>query len=290
MKNLGSKNNILTALLISLALGLAACQPNSKSGLVPDQTGAALDLNQLPETVELPEATDETSSSEQGPQKDNAINAEDQKPTYTTESNPVKPLETSPQVSEVTPRIEKPTVESKPENRQQQNIQPVQKPDTIKPRLNIKSEPSEFIKIAHEVMVKEGKKIGTPCNFYLRRVLVRAGYADDGFVANDFDIYAKKNFSSYKSQDFKIDKNGTDRPELKKYIWSFPERTPFIAQWTRPGNYGHVAIIERIGDELVIYQASINQYTARRDLTTIEKLLSSQKRAFLTLYSDFKKK
>jgi len=278
-------------LLLSTTLAFSGCQPpNSKVGLAPDQSGPALDITQLPDTLELPEVNPETEITQ--PVLNNDSAPEVSEPTVTEKPEvvtPVKPQPSTPtQPSQPVQPIQppKPTQPTRPA----QPVQPATKPEPIKPPVVIKSEPSEFIKIAHEVMVKEGKKIGTPCNFYVRRVLMRAGYKDEGFLANDFDVYAKKNFISYKAIDFKIDKNGTDKAELKKYIWSYPERTPFIAQWTRPGNYGHVAIIERAGDDLVIYQASINQYTARRDLTTVDRLLSSQKRAFLTLYSEFKKK
>lgn len=148
--------------------------------------------------------------------------------------------------------------------------------------------PSKFIETTFNVMVKEGKSIGTACNRYLQRVLVRAGFKVGDFVANDFDIYAKTHFKSYKSEDFKIDSTRSDSAELKKYLWSYPERTPFILQWTRPGKYGHVAIIERTGSQLVIYQASKDNYTAKRDKTTTESLLKSKNRAHLTVYSEFK--
>ena len=156
---------------------------------------------------------------------------------------------------------------------------------------------SDFIRIAHTVMVNEGKKIGTPCNFYLHRVLVRAGFKNESFGANDFDVYAKRNFSSYKAQDFKLteDKkaNAQEQLQLQRYIWSYPVRTPFILQWTRPaGRHGHVAIIERYDENtLVIYQASLNRHTANRKETTIKTLLTTAGlRSNLTVYSEFKAK
>ncbi len=166
--------------------------------------------------------------------------------------------------------------------------QSVEKPNPNSKPASEKKEASKFIQTAFDVMKKEGVSLGTPCNFYLMRVLMRAGFKNEGFRANDFDVYAKKNFKFYKAEDFKIDSTKSDADELKKYLWSFDERTPFILQWTRPGNFGHVAILERIGENLIIYQASIGNHTARRDLTTIEKLLSSKHRASLTVYSEFR--
>lgn len=148
---------------------------------------------------------------------------------------------------------------------------------------------SQFIKNAELVMVKEGKKIGTPCNFYLMRVLEVSGFSKKSFRANDFDLYAKKYFSHYKDKDFINDKQGSDKAELKRYLWSYPERTPFIMQWSRTGYYGHVAIVERIEDKLIVYQASIHSHTARRDQTSIDLLLNGFNRRKLTVYSEFTK-
>lgn len=150
-------------------------------------------------------------------------------------------------------------------------------------------EASPFIKDAEWVMVHEGKKIGTPCNLYLLRVLEVAGFPNDDFLANDFDIYAKKYFKSYKAVDFKNDGLGSEIARLKNHLWSYPERMPFIMQWSRSGVRGHIAILERIHDRLIIYQASLNKYTARKDQTTVQSLLSGFNRRTLTVYSEFKK-
>ena len=146
---------------------------------------------------------------------------------------------------------------------------------------------SKFIINAEWVMINEGKKIGTPCNFYLGRVLVVSGYSSDRFLANDFDIYAKKNLKSATLVHFVNDGKGSEQARLKQHLWSFPERTPFIMQWSRTGVVGHVAIVERIGKMLIIYQASLNKYSARKDYTTISRLLSGDMRRTLTVYSGF---
>jgi len=149
-------------------------------------------------------------------------------------------------------------------------------------------EASTFIKNAEWVMVKEGKRIGTACNFYLGRVLEVSGFSGENFRANDFDIYAKRNFAAYTAVDFKNE--DSEKLRLKKYIWNYPERTPFILQWSRTGFYGHVAILERMGDKLIIYQASLGQHTARRDQTSVDILLNGFNRRTLTVYSRFVKK
>lgn len=149
--------------------------------------------------------------------------------------------------------------------------------------------PSDFIKNAERIMITEGKKIGTPCNFYLRRVLEVSGFPSKPFLANDFDNYATKNFSNYTAIDFKNDRSGSERSRLKKVIWSYPQRTPFIFQWSRSGFYGHVAIVERIGDDLIVYQASIGSHSARRDRTSVDILLNGFNRRLLTMYINFTK-
>ena len=150
------------------------------------------------------------------------------------------------------------------------------------------SEASKFIKVAFWVVQNEARKIGTPCNFYVSRVLELAGYSDDGFLANDFDIYAKNHFSSYKNEVFNTTNIESERARLKRHIWSYPARTPFIIQWERAKpKPGHIAIVERIGDQLVVYQASLNRHIARREQTSIDRLLSHARSARMTVYSEF---
>ena len=150
------------------------------------------------------------------------------------------------------------------------------------------SEASKFIKVAFWVVQNEARKIGTPCNFYVSRVLELSGYSDDGFLANDFDIYAKNHFSSYKNEVFNTTNIESERARLKRHIWSYPARTPFIIQWERAKpKPGHIAIVERIGDQLVVYQASLNRHIARREQTSIDRLLSHSRSARMTVYSEF---
>ncbi|MES2800905.1 MAG: hypothetical protein V4654_00305 [Bdellovibrionota bacterium] len=150
------------------------------------------------------------------------------------------------------------------------------------------TEASRFIKAAFWVVQNEARKIGTPCNFYVSRVLDLTGYSKDGFLANDFDIYARKHFSSYKNELFNTSNLESERARLKRHIWSYPARTPFIIQWERSAPQpGHIAIVERIGDQLVVYQASLNRHIARREQTSIDRLLNHARKARMTVYSEF---
>jgi len=162
------------------------------------------------------------------------------------------------------------------------------KPDPKSPVAAGVNEASLFIKAAFWVVQNEARKIGTPCNFYVSRVLVLTGFSKDSFLANDFDIYARKHFSSYKNEIFNTSNLESERARLKRHIWSYPQRTPFIIQWERSAPQpGHIAIVERIGDQLVVYQASLNRHIARREQTTIDRLLSHARKARMTVYSEF---
>jgi len=147
--------------------------------------------------------------------------------------------------------------------------------------------PSAFILNAERVMIKEGKKIGTPCNFYLMRVLQVSGYSSETFLANDFDLYAKRHLKSAQVVHFVNDGKEAESSRLKHHLWSYPERTPFIMQWSRLGVRGHVAIVERINDRLIIYQASYKKYFPRKDQITADRLLSGFNRRTLSVYSEF---
>ena len=155
-------------------------------------------------------------------------------------------------------------------------------------KLNNELQPSLFVKNAEWVIIHEGRRIGTPCNRFVSRVLQYSGFSGYDFLANDFDLYAQKYFKSYKAVDFKNDEKGSEIARLKVYLWSYPERTPFIMQWSGSGMHGHIAIVERIQDHLIIFQANLNKYTARKDQTTVQSLLNGFNRRALTVYSEFK--
>lgn len=187
----------------------------------------------------------------------------------------------------------KPSVSSPAPAPDAQEKKPLEKPSSQEEKAKSEEprkdqETSKFIKNAAWVMTYEGKKLGTPCNFYLRRVLEVSGFPSKGFVANDFDLYAKNFFNSYKSRDYVNDVKGTDHINLKNDIWSYPERTPFILQWTGVNMPGHLAILERQRDKLIIYHASLHRFTARRETTSVNNLLSGFNGRILTVYSEFK--
>lgn len=140
----------------------------------------------------------------------------------------------------------------------------------------------KFIRTAYDVVVNEGKKLGTACNRYVMRVLQLMGFnSRDGFVANGFDIYAKKNFKNYKAHTF------SNTKELDLHLKSYPERTAFILQWKRAGRHGHIAILERYNNKYFIYQSSLNSYTPKVGATTVNSLLNSSSRKNVIVYSDF---
>ncbi|MBC7742279.1 MAG: hypothetical protein H7061_08780 [Bdellovibrionaceae bacterium] len=145
---------------------------------------------------------------------------------------------------------------------------------------------SSIINNAEKVMVAEGKKLGTACNHYVGRVLEVSGFIKKGFLANDFDGYAKKYISHYRAVDFDRTQSAASAARLQDYIWSFPERTPFILQWSRGKSFGHIALMERVGDQLIIYQASLHKHTARKNLTTVKTLLTGYNRRTLTVYTE----
>lgn len=201
---------------------------------------------------------------------------------------PAPAMPTAPAVKP--PTAETPAKPKPPVVQAQAPAQPITPTALLKKPTSLYDRASTFVKNTIWVMVNEGKKIGTPCNFFLRRVLEVSGFAKASFRANDFDDYADKYFSSAKEQTFKSVKN--ERERLRQYLWSFPSSTPFIMNWHRDGvKYGHVAIVERYDNDLVIYQASIGSHSARQDKATVEGLLDdpSMKRD-LTVYTNFYKK
>lgn len=159
----------------------------------------------------------------------------------------------------------------------------------IEPSTKIKTKPSNVIEAADIVMRYEGQKLKTPCNYYLQRVLEVIGFPAKDFLASEFYLYAKKYFKNYKAEKFVNNTQGSDRGRLKKYLWSFPERTAFILQWSSSllSPHGHVAIVERVDQQLIIYQSSLNKYTARKDQTTVDRLLNGWARRELTVFSGF---
>ncbi len=171
---------------------------------------------------------------------------------------------------------------------------PLDEETTNIPKLNKEPKPSSteafkpgsLLENARRTIELEARAIGTACNKYVMRVLEVSGFSKASFTANTFDLYAKKSLSHYKVIEFDRGAGVSEQDRLHRHLWSYPEKTPFILQWSRTGGYGHIAILERRGDNLVIYQASLRQYIARKDLTTVNTLLNGYNRRALSVYSE----
>lgn len=244
-----------------------------------DQTPVIVELKEehnaqeiAPEEAELADDTNELPPAPAVQEEE-----QDDEPVVVIPKPPKKPITPVPARPKPTPQPVAPTP-----------VEPKKPSTPAAPAASVTKQASKFIQVAFWVVQNEARKIGTPCNFYVSRVLELSGYSDDNFLANDFDLYAKKHFSTYKDERFVTASLEAERARLKRYLWSYPERTPFILQWERPKpKPGHIAIVERIGDQLVVYQASLNRHIARREQTTIDRLLSTSRGANLTVYSEF---
>jgi len=250
------------------------------------------ELNRIPSEMEIPETPDSENIEPETPstqtESTNAVShTASEQGSVTQDPDALQP--TSPQ----TPSTQRPTLRPNPPiprhiNRPNTNSNQTYDPnDVLAPT---PEGPSKFIQIAQWVINNEARKLGTACNFYVSRVLEIAGYSDDSFIANDFDLYAQRNFVSYDSKSFDSNLEDVERPRLRNHIWSYPERTPFIINWERSGGqHGHIAILERIGDQLVIFQANMNKHLPKRQQTTIENIVNYSRRAKITVYAKFRK-
>ena len=246
-------------------------------------------IDQAPLRMENPDDPVPDTMEEEEPIVVDLDQKEDQKASQDDDLNMIPPAPPVAEPVKEQPKKTEPVVQQKPRTPERPaKEQPKAKEEPAAPKTAKVGEASRFIKVAFWVVQNEAKKIGTPCNFYVSRVLELTGYSDDGFLANDFDIYAKKHFSSYKDEKFVSTNLQSERLRLKRHLWSYPSRTPFILQWERQApKPGHIAIVERVGDQLVIYQASLNRHIARREQTTIDRLLSASRAPRMTVYSEF---
>lgn len=169
-----------------------------------------------------------------------------------------------------------------------------QTPPTTKPKLSKPTQPNNpdaikkaslIMYYAQKIMETEGRKLGTACNFYVHRVLQAAGFVHHIYRANDFYLYPPKYFSHYKEEKFTRGASDSEEERLKRHLWSYPEGTGFIMNWKRTGKHGHIALVERVGDKLVIYQASLGTKLPRKDQTTVASLLYGNRKN-LTVYSE----
>jgi hypothetical protein len=96
----------------------------------------------------------------------------------------------------------------------------------------------------------------TACSIYLTDVLNFAGFSVGQFVSNDFDKAMRAHLPSWQMAQFTTDNPGADQARLRLFLNSAPDGTAFLAQWTRNGESGHVALIEKAAnDQYLIYQA-----------------------------------
>lgn len=139
------------------------------------------------------------------------------------------------------------------------------------------------------VVKKESKKrgIGDACNFFLQRVLELSGFSDAGYVANTFDQYAKKHFTGVKTAQFRVEPLRKDAKSLEQFLNSYPEGTPFILQWQRAEGHGHLAVVTRKDNKLIIYEASLGRFKADKKLTTARFILSASDRYKMIVYVNF---
>ena len=142
---------------------------------------------------------------------------------------------------------------------------------------------------AEYVVKKERNKagIGDACNFFLQRILELSGFSDDGYIANTFDQYAKKHFTGAKTAQFKVEPLRKDAINLEKFLFSYPEGTPFILNWQKAVGHGHLAIVTRKDNKLIIYEASLGRFKAEKKLTTVRYILSASERYKMTVYVNF---
>lgn len=150
--------------------------------------------------------------------------------------------------------------------------------------------PQSLVEWAKWVIQNESKKVGPACNLFVQRVLQLMGFERKNFLANNFDWYAKDKFSSYQLESFTYDSNLSQLPRLHDYIWSFPEGTGFIMQWKQKSGHGHIAIVERSGETLVIYHAGLNTFNPKAQTIPLERLLHRRKSNYtLNVFSNMKK-
>jgi hypothetical protein len=262
----------------SLTLGLTACNQKLETAQNPESPKMT---KEAPLTVKPTVESTVTPTIQSTTLNPTEPQLEEPPVIVTPSSAPVPAPKITPAVNKKTDPIPGKKVEAP-----KKASPPPTQPPTVKKEEPKKEESvtaSNFIIATYNTMVKEGKKIGAACNFYIERVLEVLGFKTVDFLANDFDVAAKKIFKNYKVAVF------TNATELKRHLWSYRERTGFICQWERIGAPGHIAIVERVGETLWIYQASLNKYTARVEKTTLEHLLQVNNNKGVRVYSDFVK-
>ncbi len=115
----------------------------------------------------------------------------------------------------------------------------------------------------------------TSCSLYVKRVLNRAGFKVQGFMANDFGSQAKRYMSSWNVKAFYAGSGG--RGSLRAFLNGAPNNTAFVAQWLRSGRSGHVAMVVKEANNLFrIYQAQMGLSRPHSKQVSIDGLLYSR--------------
>lgn len=117
----------------------------------------------------------------------------------------------------------------------------------------------------------------TACSAYIRRVLNRAGYPVQGFMANDFGAQARRYLSSWSIKAFHAGSEASGRNALKRFLNAAPDKTAFLLQWIRSSGSGHVAMVVKEAANLFrIYQAQQGLHTPYSKITSVDGLLYSR--------------
>ena len=269
--------------LFILVLILASCNNSSLTSSIHEPAFMPDEITMIPGEDKTSEdkASEDSAADSSTPDSGTNPPSTSQKPSVSGTPR-VRPTSPKPSVSgtaQINPQVKPPVNPSV--------TVPKIKPRVAFPKSAVKM--SKIIENAYLVMnnAKDIAWIKTACNRYVSLVLARSGYSRDGFLANDFDVYAQKNLKQAKDVLFKGDVAlAAEHARLKQHIWSYPERTPFILQWTRTGPHGHVAILERVGDKLFIFQSSLGDYDPRVNEIKVTSLLNSRGTKHLTVYSD----
>jgi len=147
-----------------------------------------------------------------------------------------------------------------------------------------------LIQVGRWVIKNEARKVGPACNFFIQRVFFLMGFGRSSWLANDFDSYVKKSFTSYDQEVFHPHSPASDRNQLQKFLGSLSEGEGVVLQWKRKSGPGHVAILHRIDRQLVIYHASLNRFIPKAQVVKLDVLLPRSRGAYtLNIFSHFRK-
>ena len=117
----------------------------------------------------------------------------------------------------------------------------------------------------------------TACDLYLEKVLARAGFKVDHFLANEFDSVMHQDLPKWSAKDITADNLDANRESLRQFLNNAPDKTVFLTQWPRIGRSGHVAmVVKESADVYTIYQAQLGLSLPAAHPVKIEGLLYPQ--------------